>query len=163
MLKYCKISPYKIKKILRIFVKDYTSTEASKITKLSRNTTDRYYNIFRKICLSSTIRRLTTSTTDSQCIGYIEAEHDPGNYFNIYKIDKKTFIYKKLGIKPKNNIHAILDEDFEKFVSFVCKRYNKFYGVTGQSQIYQYFENLFRYSNTEEELFNYIWKELHSD
>lgn len=160
MLKYCKISKYKIRKILKNFVEDYTSTQSSKITKLSRNTTDRYYNIFRKICLSSVIQQLPTSYKEESCIGYIEAEHAPETYFRIYKIDKKTFIYEELGEKPNNPIHAILDEDFKKFVGFVCKRYYKFYGLSGQGIIYQYFESILRYNSTKEELFNYIWKQL---
>lgn len=160
MLKYCKISQYKIKKILKNFVEDFTSTQSSKITKLSRNTTDRYYNIFRKICLSLVTQQLQESYKDAKCIGYIEAEHEPGSYYNIYKISEKTFIYKKLDEKPDNRRPAILDKDFEKFVSFLNKRYYKFYGISGDSHMYQYFESILRYNHTEEEIFNYIWKQL---
>ena len=48
MLKQSKITKYKQKKNLRCFCEDIPSIKTAKILELNRNTTDRYYNIFRE-------------------------------------------------------------------------------------------------------------------
>ena len=48
MLKNCKISDYKIKKILKCFCGDINATKTAQILELNRRTIDRYFNIFRK-------------------------------------------------------------------------------------------------------------------
>lgn len=47
-MKYSKLSNFKIKKILRCFSNELTSIQTAKLLKLNRNTTDRYYSIFRQ-------------------------------------------------------------------------------------------------------------------
>ena len=47
-MKYSKISNFKIKKILQCFSNELTSTQTAKHLNLNRNTTDRYYQIFRE-------------------------------------------------------------------------------------------------------------------
>ena len=48
MLKYAKISTYKIRKILKLFCKDFPSIKTAELLELNRKTIDRYYNIFRE-------------------------------------------------------------------------------------------------------------------
>lgn len=48
MLKYSKLSTYKIKKILKCFSEDLPSVKTAEILGLNRRTTDRYYNIIRE-------------------------------------------------------------------------------------------------------------------
>lgn len=160
MLKNCKISQYKIKKILNCFAKDYTSTEASKLTKLDRKTVNRYYSIFRKITLQLFINSFGFHTNDKEYIGYIKGEYGPKAYFNIYKINEKNFLFVKLKEKPKDKMYAIHDKDFNKALGFIYSRFTKFYGFTTQSYYYQLFETMLRYNHSEEELLNLIWKNL---
>jgi len=48
MFKHCKLSPYKIKKILFYFSQDLTATQTAQIMKLNRKTINRYYKLFRQ-------------------------------------------------------------------------------------------------------------------
>jgi hypothetical protein len=160
MLKYCKLSQYKIKKILKNFAEDYSSTDASKLTKLSRNTTDRYYAIFRKVCLSIIQDKLKIYAGDGEYIGFIRGEYFEKEYFNIYKINEKIFICVKLSEKPNTTKRAIMDQDFNKYLSFFYKRFSKFYGIQGQGYYYQLFECILRYNYTEQELYNLLWNQL---
>ncbi|OHA14889.1 MAG: hypothetical protein A2909_01490 [Candidatus Tagabacteria bacterium RIFCSPLOWO2_01_FULL_39_11] len=47
-MKYSKLSNFKIKKILQCFCNELTSVQTAKQLKLNRNTTNRYYTIFRQ-------------------------------------------------------------------------------------------------------------------
>ena len=48
MFKYSKLSPYKIKKILKCFSLDLTALQAANFLDLNRNTINRFYKIFRE-------------------------------------------------------------------------------------------------------------------
>ena len=48
MFKHCKISPYKIRKIIFYFSQDLTATQTASIMKISRVTINRYYKLFRQ-------------------------------------------------------------------------------------------------------------------
>jgi transposase len=48
MIKYSKISTYKIKKILEAFCADLSAKAASEVLKVNRNTVNKYYNYFRE-------------------------------------------------------------------------------------------------------------------
>ena len=48
MLKYSKLSNYKIKKIMRCFCVDIPATKAALLVNMNRNTTTRFYGLFRK-------------------------------------------------------------------------------------------------------------------
>jgi len=48
MHKYCKLSEFKIKNILRGFSEDLTATQTSKLARVNRNTVNRFYRIFRE-------------------------------------------------------------------------------------------------------------------
>ena len=47
-MKYSKLSDFKIKKILGCFANELTSAQTATFLELNRNTTDRYYSIFRE-------------------------------------------------------------------------------------------------------------------
>lgn len=47
-MKYSKLSNFQIKRILRYFCLELTSTQAAKLLKINRHTADRYYQVFRK-------------------------------------------------------------------------------------------------------------------
>lgn len=54
MFKYCKLSQYKIKKILYCFSQDLTAIQTANFLNLHRNTINRYYRLFReKILIAS--------------------------------------------------------------------------------------------------------------
>lgn len=46
-MKYSKLSNYRIKRILQYFCDELTAVQTAKQLNLHRNTTDRYYDIFR--------------------------------------------------------------------------------------------------------------------
>ena len=48
MFKYSKLSPYKIKKILKCFSMDLTALQAADFLGLNRNTINRFYKLFRE-------------------------------------------------------------------------------------------------------------------
>lgn len=48
MIKYSKLSSREIREILTLFLKDFTATQTAEILEISRNTINRYYNIFRE-------------------------------------------------------------------------------------------------------------------
>lgn len=160
MLNNCKISQYKIKKILEYFVKDYTSTEAAKLAKLNRKTLDRYYNIFRKIILQIIMEILKIQPKQAEYIGYIKGTYGPKAYLKIYKVNKNIFLFTKMFEKPIDTKFAIHDKDFEKYLFYLHKRFSKFHGFTEQSYYYQLYEVICRYNFSEEDLFNLIWKQF---
>lgn len=163
MLNNCKISRYKIKKILKYFVKDYTSTEASKLMQLNRKTLDRYYNIFRKIILQLIMDILKIQPKSAEYIGYVKGSYGPKAYFNIYKINKRIFLFTKNSGRPSNTKYATDDKDFEKYLFYLHKRFSKFHGFTEQSYYYQLYEVICRYNFSEEDLFNLILEKLLKD
>lgn len=49
MNKQIKLSRYKIRKLIELFCLDLDATKTAKLTKINRNTTNRYYNLFRQL------------------------------------------------------------------------------------------------------------------
>ena len=49
MLKHCKISRYKLLKIVECFCIDIDATKTSQLLKINRNTVNRYFNVFRRL------------------------------------------------------------------------------------------------------------------
>ena len=160
MLNNCKISQYKIKKLLNFFVEDYTATETSNLTKLNRKTVNRYYNIFRKLIMQFVVGSINAEPESGEHIGYIKAEYGHLCYFNVYKINKKIFILTKRSEKPTKTQYATHDEDFNRFLKFLHNRFSNFYGFSEQGYYYQLFESMVKYNYKKEELYNIIWKQL---
>lgn len=161
MLNNCKISQYKIKKILKDFTQDYTATETSKLMKLNIKTINRYYTIFRKIILDLVVKILKLKPEAGEYIGAIKGSYGYKCYFKIYKLDEKTFVHTRLSEKPSDLKYAIHDEDFNKYLYFFYKRFSKFHGFTREGYHYQLFESIVKYKYTKEELFDLIWEQMH--
>lgn len=160
MLTNRKISKYKIKKILECFVDDYSSAETSKLTKLNIKTTNRYYKIFRHILRRLFMEFLQNIPLSSNYIGYIEDESISGYFLNIHKFNNKVFLPVITEQKPPYKKFAVKDEDFSKFAQFIYSRISKFHGLTFQNYYFQNLECIVRYNYTQEELFNYTWRNL---
>lgn len=96
----------------------------------------------------------------AEYIGYLKGSYGPKVYFNIYKINKRIFLFTKNLNKPSNTKYATDDEDFEKYLFYLHKRFSKFHGFTEQSYYYQLYEVICRYNFSEEDLFNLIWEKL---
>lgn len=160
MLSYCKISEYKIKKILKYFVEDYTSMEVSKLTKLSRTTINRYYKIFRRAFRPLIINIIQSISLSENYMGYIKGAYGPKIYLNVYRISERFFLLTKVIGKPVSKDGLLQDSDFEKFREYTHKRFSKFYGFTEQTYYYQLSESSFRYAYPQEELFKMLLKSL---
>ncbi len=160
MLKNCKISEYKIKKILKCFVEDSTATEASKSVKLSRNTINRFFNIFREAVLQLVVTELKIKPGAGEYIGYIQGEYGYKCNLKVYKINEKIFVFTRLLGKPDNTRYAMHDEDFNKYLGFIHQRFHKFRGFSGDGYSYQLFESLVKYNYSEQELFKLIWEQI---
>lgn len=160
MLNYCKISQYKIRKILRFFVEDYTSTTVSKVMKLNRKTIDRYYKIFRKTFRPLIIKIIQSVSLNDNYMGYIKGEYGPKTYLNIYRVNDRFFLVTKAIGKPSNEDDPLQNSDFKKFKEYAHKRLSKFQGLTERTYYYQLSESSFKYAYSQKELFNLLWTAL---
>lgn len=160
MLSYCKISEYKIKKILKYFIADYTSMETSKLTKLNRKTIDRYYKIFRRAFRPLIINLIQSLSLNKNYIGYVKGEYGPKSYLNVYRVNEKFFLLTKVIGKTTKGETPLQDIDFEKFREYTHKRFSKFHGLTEQTYYYQLNESSFKYAYSQEDLFKLLWKSL---
>lgn len=160
MLNYSKISDYKIKKILKYFIEDYTSTEASKLTNLNRKTIDRYYKIFRRAFRPLILKLTQSISLNENYMGYIKGEYGPKSYLNVYRVSERFFLLTKVIGRPVSKDSLLQDDDFEKFRKYVHKRLFKFYGLTEQAYYYQLIESSFKYAYSQKELFKLLWTSL---
>lgn len=160
MLSYCKISDYKIKKILECFIEDYTSTEASKLMKLNRKTIDRYYKMFRRAFRPLIIDVTQSVSFSGSYIGSIKGEYGPKTYLNVYRVNKKFFLITKVIGKPISEDNPLLDDDFKEFRRYVHLRFSKFRGLTEETYYYQLTESSFKYAYSKKELFSLLWASL---
>lgn len=160
MLNNCKISRYKIKKILKTFVKDATAADASNMLKVNIKTINRYYNLFRQVILQVGIEELKNEHKKVNYIGWVKGTYGDKCYFKIYKSDEKTFYSTKSLGRPSGNCYAVKDNDFAEYLSFIHKRLAKFHGLSVKSYYYQLFESMIKYKYSEECVFSMIWKSL---
>jgi transposase-like protein len=68
MLKYSKISKYKIEKVMECFCLDLDATKTAILTRLNRNTINRYFRIFRDRIVSHQLTQL------QRFVGVIEVD-----------------------------------------------------------------------------------------
>lgn len=160
MLSYCKISDYKVKKILKFFVEDYTSTDTSKLMRLNRKTIERYYKIFRKMFRLLVIDIISKKPVNENYIGYIKGKYGPKCYLNVYKLDSKFFLITKLIEKPESGNKQLQDLEFEVFRTYIHKRFSKFYGLQEKNYYCQIIESCFKYAYSPEVLFKLLWGKL---
>lgn len=110
MLKYSKLSDYKIKKILKCFCEDLPATKTAKILNLNRNTIDRFYNLFReKILIASNAEQAST--------GEFECDE---SYFGAKRVRGK----RGRGAAGKTPVFGLLKRDGNVSVTIVenCSR-----------------------------------------
>ena len=106
MLKYNKISKYKIEKILRCFSEDLPAVKAAALLKHNRKTIDRYYNIFREKILQTSIKEME--------VIYGEIELDE-SYFGATRVRGK----RGRGAAGKTPVFGVLKRNGKVFVSIV--------------------------------------------
>ncbi len=163
MLKYSKLSAYKIKKIIDCFVADLTSSEASKVLKLNRHTTDKYYKIFRDIILNETYS-LAKDNPDfrkcENCSGPVKSEYFHDVYYKLYLIKDKHIFPVRMSQRPFCNTNPFEDLRFVDAIRYGYKRLAKFHGFKADSHHMQIVESAFRHSRTKEELYEIVWKNL---
>lgn len=107
MIEKSKISIYKQKKILKCFCEDIPSTKTAKILGLNRNTTDRYYNLFRE-------KIARYSLTQKPESGEFELDE---SYFGAKRVRGK----RGRGAAGKTPVFGILKRDGKVYVTVVKK------------------------------------------
>jgi len=106
MLKFSRLSQYKVNKIILCFCEDLTATSASKILGLNRNTVNLYYNHFRELILQQSL-----------------ADH--AQEFGIFELDESYFGAKRVrgkrgrGAAGKTPVFGLLKRDGKVFVTVV--------------------------------------------
>ena len=106
MLKYNKISRYKIEKILRFFSEDLPAVKAAALLGHNRKTIDRYYNIFREKILQASIKEMEVVS------GEIELDE---SYFGATRVRGK----RGRGAAGKTPVFGVLKRNGKVFVSIV--------------------------------------------
>jgi len=106
MLKYSKISPYKVKKILKCFSEDLPAVKTASLLDLNRKTIDRYYNIFREKILLASAKEMEVIS------GEIELDE---SYFGARRIRGK----RGRGAAGKTPVFGLLKREGKVFVSVV--------------------------------------------
>jgi len=106
MLKYNKISRYKIEKILRCFSEDLPAVKAAALLKHNRKTIDRYYNIFREKILQASIKEMEVVS------GEFELDE---SYFGATRVRGK----RGRGAAGKTPVFGVLKRNGKVFVSIV--------------------------------------------
>lgn len=160
MIKYAKISDYKVKKIILCFSNNLNATETSKLLKLNRTTINKYYSYLRVLIYNHTETILKRGVVNcSICCGYYRTEYGEQHYYNIYYVDniflaQKTecsMICKKMALNSKSINKAYL-KNFD--------RITKFYGIDKNSHYLHVIESVYRMSFNEDELFEKLVKLL---
>ena len=106
MLKYSKISPYKVKKILKCFSEDLPAVKTASLLDLNRKTIDRYYNIFREKILLASAKEMEVIS------GEIALDE---SYFGARRIRGK----RGRGAAGKTPVFGLLKREGKVFVSVV--------------------------------------------
>jgi transposase-like protein len=107
MLKYSRLSAYRIHRIILCFCEDITASSASKLLKINRNTINLHYNHFRSLILQESFRD-----------------------FGVFELDESYFGAKRVrgkrgrGAAGKTPVFGLLKRDGKVFVSVVpnCSR-----------------------------------------
>jgi len=106
MLKYSKISKYKIRKILKCFSEDLPAVKTASLLRLNRKTIDRYYNLFReKIAHASMKEKEVVS-------GEVELDE---SYFGARRVRGK----RGRGAAGKTPVFGLLKRNGKVFVTVV--------------------------------------------
>jgi transposase len=106
MLKYCKISKYTIKKILKCFSEDLPAVKTAALLSLNRKTIDRYYNLFREKIVNASMKEMEVIS------GEIELDE---SYFGARRVRGK----RGRGAAGKTPVFGLLKRKGKVFVTIV--------------------------------------------
>jgi transposase len=112
MIKYSKLSSYKIWKIFYYFFEDFTATQTAKIMSINRNTVNLWYNRFREAIVRGSIE---------ESKGFVQRYDCPGEY----ELDESYFWARRVRWKRgrwaawKTPVFGILKRDGRVFVTIV--------------------------------------------
>jgi transposase-like protein len=106
MLKYSKLTKYKIEKILKCFSEDLPAVKAAALLGFNRKTVDRYYNIFREKIALASMKEMEVVA------GEIEVDE---SYFGARRVRGK----RGRGAAGKTPVFGLLKRNGKVFVSIV--------------------------------------------
>ncbi len=108
------LTKYKIKKILRCFASDLTATQTSEILAISRNTINKYFNIFREQIFENS---LVEDNKNNKEFGEFELDE---SYFGAKRVRGK----RGRGAAGKTPVFGLKKRDGKVFVQIVkgCSR-----------------------------------------
>src|SRR6056300_892037 len=118
-MKNSKLSPYKVKKIIKYFCADVDATKASLLLGFNRKTINRYYSIFRKCIYTHQREKLEkTASSYSLSIDYVNSLY---NYFVTGKAQGEE---DKLVVVVENgdNLHIYQPYNFVEHFSETVKK-----------------------------------------
>ena len=105
-MKFNRLSKYKIRKILEVFLNDLNASVAAQILRLNRNTVNRYYNLFRKAIFRDSFSLLEKE------LGVFEADE---SYFGARRVRGR----RGRGAAGKTPVFGLLKRDGKVIVSLV--------------------------------------------
>ena len=106
MIKFNRLSQYRINKIILCFCEDITATSAAKILGLNRNTVNLYYNHFRELIVQQSLKE------NAQEFGVFELDE---SYFGAKRIRGK----RGRGAAGKTPVFGLLKRAGKVFVTIV--------------------------------------------
>ena len=120
-MKHSKISNYRIERILSIFFKDFTATQAAAWVGLNRKTVNRYFNIFRRAILEWQKKEI------EQFSGEIEIDE---SYFGARRVRGK----RGRGAAGKTPVFGVLKRGGKVYITVVpnCSREALMPVITGK-------------------------------
>jgi len=105
-MKFNRLSKYKIRKILEVFLSDLNASVAAQILRLNRNTVNRYYNLFTKAIFRDSLSLLEKE------LGVFEADE---SYFGARSVRGR----RGRGAAGKTPVFGLLKRDGNVIVSLV--------------------------------------------
>ena len=108
MMKFNRLSKYKIKKIIECFSMDLTATATSELLGLNRKTVNKYFGEFRELILKDSIQKFQKE------IGEFELDE---SYFGAKRVRGK----RGRGAAGKTPVFGVLKREGKVFVSIVPK------------------------------------------
>jgi len=118
-MKNSKLSPYKVKKIIKYFCADVDATKASLLLGFNRKTINRYYSIFRKCIYTHQREKLEkTASSYSLSIDYVNS------LYNYFVTGKPQGEEDKLVVVVENgdNLHIYQPYNFVEHFSETVKK-----------------------------------------
>ncbi|MFO0763270.1 MAG: IS1595 family transposase [Candidatus Gracilibacteria bacterium] len=117
MIKYTKLSTYKIGRIFYYFFEDFTATQTAKIMGINRNSVNLWYNRFREAIVRISIEESKSFKERYEFGGEFELDE---SYFGARRVRGK----RGRGAAGKTPVFGLLKRDGRVFVSIVenCSR-----------------------------------------